>query len=214
MSRGRLIAICGIDGAGKTTHEELLFGWLRPRIPVLRTQQPTSWYRQLPVVREYLDQGFCRTGMRGLALLAAADREHHLNAVIRPALAAGTWVLCNRYVYSTYAYFMARGVDLPFLRNINAHADRPDLTILLDLSAEASRRRVQERDGAIAKFEETRLVFMEAVRANFLAVRDDSFLVLDATLPASELHFAVRRAVASLNPPRELDDVTAISASP
>jgi dTMP kinase len=121
-----------------------------------------------------------------------------LARAVRPALAAGKWVLCNRYVYSTYAYFMARGVALDFLKAINSGVERPDLTIMLDVPASTCRGRVEQRDGGVLKFEEKRLRFMEEVRENFGRVRDESFLVLDGTRTIEALRDDIRAAIRRL----------------
>jgi dTMP kinase len=197
--RGLLIAICGIDGSGKTTQEIALADWLTSvGRQVLRTCQPTDWYRKTEWVREYLDHGVDSLGMHGLALLAAADRQRHVRSVIAPAVAEGTVVICNRYIYSTFAYFAARGLPLEFLRAINPLIPRPDLTILLDAPAQLSRERVQARDGEVLKFEERRLAFMEEVRASLRKNHDESFLILDANLPVAELAQTIRQRVEML----------------
>ena len=194
--KGRLIAICGIDGSGKTTQEELLSEYLTLRgVAHIVTKQPTDFYRKMEPVRRYLDHGDSSINMEGMALLAAGDRQHHLESTLLPALSDGQFVICNRYVYSTYAYFMERGISLKFLEVINRNVPTPDLTILLDSPAALSRERVTARDGEINKYEERKLRFMESVRTNFLSVRDDSFLTLDARLPAEHLHQSIRLVV-------------------
>jgi dTMP kinase len=201
MTRGRLIAMCGIDGCGKTTQIGLLAGALRARgIDVVETRQPTEFYRDHPQVRAYLDDGDTSLGMVGLALLAAADRQHHVRGVIEPALAAGRWVITDRYVYSTYAFFVARGLELDFLRTINRDVPRPDLSVLLDLPAEVARQRVQLRDGKALKYEERSLAFMTGVRDGFLAYRDASFLTVDATAPAAAIAAEIHARVGHLGP--------------
>jgi dTMP kinase len=198
-ARGLLVALCGIDGSGKTTQELALEDWLRSLgRRVLRTQQPTSWYRSSEVVRAYLDHGVDGLGMHGLALFAAADRQRHVREVLEPALAGGTDVICNRYVYSTYAYFMARGLPLEFLRAINPGVPRPELTVLLDVSPSAARERVRARDGAVLKYEERQLQFMQEVRRGLLDVADESFLVLDGMAPVAETQALIRARVARM----------------
>lgn len=198
--RGLLIAICGIDGSGKTTQELALERWLSDAgYQVLRTSQPTDWYRKSGYVREYLDSGVDRLGLYGLALFAAADRQFHVRSVIEPMMnRAGAVVLCNRYIYSTYAYFMARGLPFSFLQSINPAIPRPDLSILLDIDVRLARDRVAARDGKIAKYEERDLEFMARVRENFLCVKDESFLILSAESSAAEISERIRTRVVSL----------------
>jgi dTMP kinase len=137
-------------------------------------------YRQNPHVRAYLDHGSNQLGMIGLSLLAAADRQLHVRTVIAPALEAGTWVLCDRYVYSSYAFFAARGVSLEFVRHINVDVPPPDVTFLLDVPAETALARVRARDGCVLKFEERSGEFMRTVRDMFLSCADETFVIIDA----------------------------------
>ncbi len=207
MTPGRLIAVCGIDGCGKSTQVALLAKTLREyRIDVLETRQPTDSYRSHPLIRAYLDHGDMSLGMVGIALLAAADRQHHVRTVIAPALAAGQWVITDRYVYSTFAFFTARGLDQRFVRIINSDVPRPDLSVLLDLAPEAARERVQRRDGRVLKHEERSLEFMGRVRRGFLENRDDSFLTVDATASTLANAAEIReRALALRSPVRPAD---------
>jgi dTMP kinase len=149
-------------------------------------------------VRAYLDHGDDVLGMHGLALFAAADRQRHIRSVIQPTVERGEDVVCDRYVYSTFAYFMARGLPLDFLKAINPMVPVPSLTVLLDVPAQVTRTRVQTRDGAVEKYEEQRIEFMDTVRRNLLAVADDSFLVIDGQMASEQIHLRIREAVSRL----------------
>lgn len=189
QSIGKLIVLCGIDGSGKTTQERLLADWITANgHTALTTYQPTDFFRRASPVRRYLDDGIDELGMKGLALLAAADRQLHLRGTVLPALKRGEHVICNRYVYSSYAYFEARGLTLDYIKALNTDVPRPDLTVLLDIPASSSRARVVARDGRIDKFEEHKLDFMERVRSNLRHVADDSFMILDGTRSPPEIH--------------------------
>src|SRR5262249_41226159 len=96
-----------------------------------------------------------------------------------PALDAGTWVLCDRYVYSSYAFFAARGVDVDFIRRINHDVPRPDLTLFIDVPIDVALERIRARDGSILKVEERSPEFMVRVRAAFLDCADETFVMLD-----------------------------------
>jgi len=160
---GYLIAVCGFDGSGKTTQIERLAKRLTDEGKhVIVTRQPTNWYRQNPEVRAYLDSGR-NIDAKYLALLAAADRRRHVQDVITPALTAGKWVICDRYVYSSFAYFSARGVDVSFVQNINIDVPKPDLSIYLDVHVEILLARLKARDGENLKFEERSLATVEHV---------------------------------------------------
>ncbi|ORT50227.1 hypothetical protein ST37_10035 [Vibrio sp. qd031] len=185
---GKLVVICGIDGSGKTTLEESIAKELKERgISVLQTKQPSDSYRKHPYVRSYLDSGSEKISMEALALLSAYDRMEHIETTIVPALANGTWVLCNRYVYSAIAYFSHRGVDKCFVKEINTNVIEPDFAFLTDIPAEKACQRVKARDGDTIKFEEKNVSFMEQVRQTLLDEFPQKFSVLDAQESKEEL---------------------------
>ncbi|BCL73800.1 thymidylate kinase (plasmid) [Vibrio nigripulchritudo] len=187
-NKGKLIVICGIDGSGKTTLEDGIAHCLREQgINVLQTKQPSDRYRNDPNVRSYLDKGTSGISMEAMALLSAYDRITHIEEVILPALESGTWVLCNRYVYSAIAYFKHRGVDVEFVKSINSKIIHADYAFLTDLSASIACERVKARDGSTAKFEEKNIEFMESVRNTLLEEFPHNYHVLDGTLSKSDL---------------------------
>ncbi len=121
----------------------------------------------------------------GHALLMNASREDHLKQLIRPALARGAWVLCDRFADSTRAYQSIDGVDVEHLRQIEAIVvgdTIPNLTIILDAAPEKLFQRRHQRDVSDV-FERKGLEFHERIRAAFLAIADrepDRCIVLDA----------------------------------
>jgi len=152
---GRLIVFEGFDGAGKTTQIEAL----RDRCQaagehVLLTRQPSDWYRQSPEVIAFLKSGGTPETARILALFAAADRLRHCAQVIRPALEQGITVISDRYVFSSIAFFRARGLDPAFVATINTGVLRPDAAFYLDVPPEVTRARLLARDGDQLKHEE------------------------------------------------------------
>src|SRR5688500_9154814 len=101
---GKLIVFCGFDGCGKSTQIERLARNLEAAgKSVLITKQPSDWYRESRIVRDFLAKGGCATKAKILALYAAADRLKHVHEVILPAVRAGKHVICDRYVYSSIA---------------------------------------------------------------------------------------------------------------
>lgn len=146
---GRFITFEGIDGAGKSTHLAALADRLTAAgRAVLVTREPGG-----TPLAERLRELFLRDPMDDLTelLLVFAARRDHLQQVIRPALAQGTTVLCDRFTDATFAYQGAgRGVDLAWLRTLEAwvHGDlQPDLTLWFDASpAVAAQRRAAVRD--------------------------------------------------------------------
>jgi dTMP kinase len=184
---GKLIVICGIDGSGKSTQETLLAKSVRGAgHDVTCTRQPSEWYRKLPEVRTYLDTGQSALSPTAIALLSAADRMMHIDTVILPAVRCGVHVICNRYVYSSFGYFKARGIDPEFVANINAAVPEPDMGVLLKIDPSVAVRRVSER-GEDRKFEEKSADYLESVQQEMLRVWPDRFLVVDAEQPVGEI---------------------------
>jgi dTMP kinase len=162
---GTFIVVEGVDGCGSTTHSRLLAKALRsPTREVVLTCEPTngpigSLLRQILQKRLFVTDA---TGPRGfawstLALLFAADRLDHLDSVVMPALRDGSVVVCDRYLLSSLAYQSAtapEGADVvPWIHEVNARAQRPDLTIVIDVPAEVAEARREGRGGTAEVFE-------------------------------------------------------------
>jgi dTMP kinase len=165
----------GIEGSGKSTHLRLLAAALRSAgHEVVETREPggTALGRSL---RDLLLQPSA-TPPEPLAelLLYCADRAQHVAEVIRPALAAGRIVLCDRFSDSTIAYQgYGRGLDLTTVCALDAEARRglePDLTLLLDCPPSTGLARAHARSGTGDRFEQEALAFHEAVRRGFHAL--------------------------------------------
>ena len=125
-------------------------------------------------------------------LLIFAARAQHLSEVIEPALAAGKWVLCDRFTDATYAYQgFGRGYDLAdieVLERLVQGARQPDLTFLFDLDPSIGLERAKKRD-TLDRFEREQLEFFQRVREGYLsrAERDPRFVVIDAAQPVAEV---------------------------
>lgn len=184
---GRLVVLEGGDGAGKSTHAR----FVRDRLAaggraVVQTREPggsplAEATREL-VLRSW-DEGI--DGTTELLLMFAA-RAAHLHARIRPALAAGQDVVCDRFVDATYAYQGAgRGLrekDIDLLAGLVLGRLRPDLVIVLDIDPAIGAQRVQGR-GASNRFDAEALAFQQRVRKAYLrrARRDRKrYAVIDA----------------------------------
>lgn len=187
-----LIAICGIDGAGKTTLLNGLSKRLEEKNEVFVTKQPTQWYRKDERVRSMLNEESTDTPLmlREMALLAASDRLRHLRTEIFPQLKKGWIVITDRYVFSTYAYFMARGLqDLQWLKEINKNVPMPDFTFFIDVPAAEALKRIKKRDGKFKKREEANLGKMEKVRDIFIQQpwgKVDNYFIIDGLESAAE----------------------------
>jgi len=192
--RGRFITLEGIEGAGKTSQIAPLRGLLESLgIDVVTTREPGG----SPVAERIRDLLLDRAnaGMDAIAelLLVFAARAEHLEKVVRPALDAGAWVLCDRFTDATYAYQGGgRGLDpgpIATLEGLVQGELRPDLTLVFDLPPEIGLARAKGR-GEADRFESEHLRFFEAARAVYLqraAARPDRYLVLDATRPMAEV---------------------------
>ena len=197
MARGKLIAFCGGEGAGKTTQIHLLAERLSSHgVAVLATREPGGTPEGQALRQLLLTGAAGRWEPVAEALLMVADRVQHLARTIRPALAAGTHVLSDRYAYSTLCYQGAgQGVSTAFLNKLHRQACGdlwPDLTIILDLDPEIGIGRSQHRLAATAaaedRFESLGIEFHRRVRAAFLdlaAAGPAPAAVVDAARPVA-----------------------------
>jgi len=157
MIEGTFVVLEGVDGAGTTTHARLLAKALRAKgLPILATGEPSrgpvgSLLRQILTGRVVVHglQGSRPPSWTTMALLFAADRMDHLESEIVPNLMDGVSVVCDRYDYSSIAYQSLSGGGqsntVSWVRELNARARRPDLTIVLDVPAEVSSQRRRGR---------------------------------------------------------------------
>jgi dTMP kinase len=179
----------GIEGAGKSTHLRALAARLRSAgHAVVETREPGGTAAGDVLRRLLLGAEALPLTPFAELLLYLADRAQHVAEVIRPALADGRVVLCDRFSDSTLAYQgYARGLDLDLLRTLDAQARdglTPALTILLDCPVAEGLARARGRAGAPDRFEREAVAFHERVRAGFHALaraEPDRVLVLDAT---------------------------------
>jgi dTMP kinase len=139
--KGLLISVDGPGGVGKTTTVEHLAALLTDAGQLVhRTAQPSTGPIGV-LARELVPTA----GGAVLACLFAADRYHHLDSEIRPRLTGGHIVLCDRYLASGLVVQRADGLDLAFLAAVNAHADPPDLAVILTADPATIARRLTER---------------------------------------------------------------------
>lgn len=189
---GRFVTFEGGEGSGKSTQIKLLADHLRKAdYDVLETREPGG-SPNAEAIRHYLLSGMAEgKGPRAEAMLFAAARMDHVENTIRPALQAGTWVLCDRFMDSTRVY---QGMELDtetvnLLEKIAVEKTRPDLTILLDLPAKLGLQRALSRDpdGVRDRFEKEEESLHEARRQAFLQLAQadpQRITVIDASKPA------------------------------
>jgi dTMP kinase len=199
---GRFITFEGIDGAGKSSHIEWFAGRLREcghRVVVTREPGGT------PLAEAVRDWVLNRPmSMRTEALLVFAARQDHLDEVIRPALASGSWVVCDRFTDSSIAYQGGgRGMpeaDILALEHW-VHPDlQPDRTYLFDVDPQtAAARRAAARSAD--RFEAQDVGFFERVRAAYLARRAAApgrFALIDASQAVDTIRKILEEEIASL----------------
>jgi dTMP kinase len=197
MARGAFITIEGGEGVGKTSSLEAIEAFLgRHKIAVSMTREPGGTPLGEAVRTWILDGEHGSLSAEVEALLMFAARAEHLDKLIRPALARGNWVVCDRFTDATLAYQGGgRGADIAFLRSIAAGIQgglEPDLTLLLDAPVEVGLSRIAGRPHD--HFEREGEPFFERVRQTYLdlAAADPGRI---HTVDASGSPDSVRRAI-------------------
>ena len=211
-NRGLLIVLEGIDGSGTTTQAALLAEQLTSAGHlVVKTCEPTPG----PVgvmIRSVLEKQLQRDGAPAelhaetMALLFAADRADHVLHQILPALEDGAIVICDRYDLSSLIYQSATArpgslsASVEWLRRINQTAHRPDLTFVLEISADLALERRQERGGPEELYEKIEL--QRQLSALYASSQDllpeDSFVMIDAAQSVQAIHKIIAAQVAEL----------------
>jgi dTMP kinase len=199
--RGKFVTLEGMDGAGKSTHQKFVADFVATRAPhVIQTREPGG-----TDLAERLRQAILSDPMSPEVetLLLFAARADHVARVIRPALEAGTWVVCDRFTDATAAYQGAgKGVPADLIERLAAAAHPgliPDRTLVFDCSFEISRKRLQGK--TLDRFEREERAFFERVRAAYLErsrAEPQRIRVVDAGLPLPEIRKALERALSDL----------------
>jgi dTMP kinase len=170
--RGRFITLEGGEGAGKSTQARLLAERLRAHgFPVLQTREPGG-APGAEVLRGLLLSGEVAWSLPAETLLHFAARAEHVERAIRPALEAGTWVVCDRFYDSTMVYQgYAQAGDRAAVASLSAMLGlKPDLTLVLDVDVPTSLARMQARGTAADRYERLGAPFFARVREGFHAI--------------------------------------------
>ena len=188
--KGKFITVEGTEGVGKTTNIQCIASWLdQCGIVYISTREPGGTALGEKIRGLLLDKE--NTGMTASAelLLMFAARAQHLEEKIIPALAAGTWVLCDRFTDATYAYQgFGRGLNLEHIKRLEALVQgdlHPDFTLILDIDPELGMSRVRAR-GELDRFESEALEFFDRVRAGYRERASDNpsrYCLVDASSP-------------------------------
>jgi dTMP kinase len=174
--KGAFIVLEGGDGSGKTTQARSLCSTLRHMGYRVHSTAEPSRSTVGRLIRRRVLHGK-KTSPEVEALLFAADRFLHLESEILPALADGKLVICDRYMYASFAYQGAQGVSVDWLREINRFAVKPGVALYLDVPAEIGMSRIRREKSVLEKTELQRRVreeYLRLVQAGELALVDST----------------------------------------
>jgi dTMP kinase len=209
MGQGLFVAIEGIDGAGTSTQAERLADCLRGEGRAVHLTREPSDGPVGSLIRQVLRGRLVAAGSKGhplgwetMALLFAADRIDHLKAEIEPNLADGLDVITDRYYHSSIAYQAeTSGVadSWRWIRDLNAHARSPDLTIILDVEGQvaAERRRARAGEREIYDDHDLQVRLASFYRRLPAMLEGEAFALLDGNRGVDGVHEAVVAAVAA-----------------
>ncbi|GEN98431.1 thymidylate kinase [Novosphingobium sediminis] len=204
---GRFIVFEGGEGVGKSTQSRLLAEALRGRgLEVVTTREPGGTPGAEAIRALLLQTDGPGWGSRAEALLFAAARADHVETLIRPALARGAWVVCDRYLDSSRAYQGGgsglRDADILTLHGIGSEGLLPDCTVLLTLDPEEAAARVARRDaGVLDRIGGRAADYHARVAAafqRFAEAEPERFAMIAAQGAPEEVHARVMAAVDSL----------------
>lgn len=189
-ARGLFITVEGGEGVGKSTNMEFLGTHLVEHgVELEVTREPGGTALGEDIRTLLLEPRNEPVDAMSELLLIFAARAQHISERIEPALAAGRWVLCDRFTDATYAYQSGgRGLDAAAIRvleNLVQGQLRPDYTLLLDAPVSTGLARLQDR-GELDRFEQERVEFFEKVRRTYLQLAEESagrYRVIDASQP-------------------------------
>jgi dTMP kinase len=218
---GRLIAVEGIDGSGKSTQIHLLEQWLRYNsVRVLRTEWNSS-----DVVREITSKGKKKGTLTPttFSLLHATDFADRYERNILPLLHAGYFVLADRYVYTAYARDVVRGCHPQWVRKVYSFARKPDIVFYFRVPIDVAVNRILRGRPKLKYYEagmdlglsndlyESYRIFQERIIEQYEAMaKTDGFTVIDGTLPIEEQQKAVRSRMAKLSLAQAADELVQV----
>lgn len=207
MEQGRFIAFEGGEGAGKSTQARLLAAALKARgLTVTVTREPGGTPGAEAIRKLLLGTDGDGWLPRAEALLFAAARSDHVERLIRPAIEAGTWVICDRFVDSSRAYQGGAGglsdAEVLDLHRIGSGGLLPDLTLLVEVSPETANARTAARDGdapdRIGGRDAAYHARVVAAFARFAEAEPRRFAKIDGNGDAQAVHAAILRALEPL----------------
>ena len=202
MKRGVFITLEGGEGAGKSTNVQWLADYLRARgKTVLVTREPGGTTVGEAIRGVLLDPELPAMHSDTELLLMFAARNEHLQRKILPALAQGTWVLCDRFTDATYAYQgFGRGIDQQRIGALETWVQgelRPDYVLLFDLDVATGMTRAHAR-GRADRFEQEHSTFFEKIRTGYLqraAQQPECYPIINAALALDEVQAQLQTAI-------------------
>jgi len=198
----------GIEGCGKTTQIKRLAKRLNDNgIQFISTLEPGGTRIGQDIRRLLLDSRNSHLSPLAELVLYEADRAQHVEEIIRPALAQGKWVICDRFFDATVAYQGAgRGLDIDLIMTLNSKVTgglTPDITLLLDCPPEMGIERALKRNNASTqdgqdRFEREKMEFHKKVRNAYLDIsrNEKRFSIIDASLPEDPVEEEIFRIIA------------------
>ena len=205
ISRGLFITVEGGEGVGKSTNIEYLEQHLKSQgVDLVLSREPGGTPLAENIRRLLLQVGDEPVSEITELLLMFAARAQHIQQVIEPALAAGQWVLCDRFTDATYAYQSGgRGMAAATVQQLERLVQgelRPDYTLLLDAPVEVGMQRARGR-GELDRFEREQLDFFHRVRNTYLKLAEESsgrYRIIDASLPLDQVQTQLDKVCSEL----------------
>jgi len=201
---GKFIVFEGIDGCGKSTQLKLISSYLFESDKsnhIFLTREPTAISKYGDQVRRLLKESSdIKKDQKKFTSLYIKDRKFHVKKHILPMLNQGVIVLCDRYKYSTFAYQLAQGADLNYLLKQHENLIKPDLVIILDISAEEAMKRISKNTASREVFEKKQ--FLEKVRENYLKMpdifKDENIVIINGKGEKEEVFKKIKEKVDKL----------------
>jgi len=191
--KGVFICIEGLDGSGKTTQAQILTERLSKSHNAVYTAEPSHGTTGT-FIRECCLYEEKRLPRVTEALLFAADRVEHVEDEIKPALAEGKLVICDRYIYSSLAYQGSAGLSLAWIRKINFYALQPDFAVFIDVPPERVLERLQRKKSVM----ETLEIQLKVRKAYLKFVEKGELILINGDKPTDEVAVALYSKVLSL----------------
>jgi len=206
---GLLIVVEGTDGAGKSTHVNMLSRYIKNKCYGCSVSQWKTSRLISGVINEAKERNMLNTTT--YSLLYAADYADRLESEIIPALRAGFVVLMDRYIYTAFVRDSVRGCNMNWLKNLYSYAPKPDLVFYLDVPVDVLIKRLIAKDGALDYFESGRDIGLSTdIYSSFeiyqkrcldeykKLIKEYDFIKIDGTLPREKIHEIIKENVEKL----------------